>query len=292
MPIAFTRRFKTIALTSSLARCGLAALALVFGAGGLGDASATGDTRTITMHHLHTNEDITITYKRDGKYDEDALKKINWFLRDWRRNEAIRMDPLLIDIVWEVWQDVGAKSPIAIVCGYRAPATNNMLRQRSKGVARDSQHTRGHAMDFFIPGASLEAMRVAGLRMQRGGVGYYPTSGSPFVHLDTGSVRHWPRMTHDQLARVFPNGRTVHIPSDGKPLPGYELALADIQRRGNNPSENSLLAAREAGVTVGSGSKGRNLLAALFRHKEEDEDDAPTASVSGSAPRGAIAAIR
>ena len=61
------------------------------------------------------------------------------------------------------------------------------------------------------------------MRLQRGGVGFYPGS---FVHVDVGSVRHWPRMTHDQLARVFPNGRTVHIPSDGQPLSGYTLALA------------------------------------------------------------------
>ena len=70
----------------------------------------------------------------------------------------------------------------------------------------------GHAIDFYIPDVPLEQIRAAGLRLQRGGVGFYPTSGSPFVHLDTGSVRHWPRMTHDQLAAVFPDGRTVHLP--------------------------------------------------------------------------------
>jgi uncharacterized protein YcbK (DUF882 family) len=286
-----TRRLKQIVFKSSLAWCGLAALALAFGAGGFGNADATGDTRTISMHHVHTNEDITITYKRDGKYDDEAVKKINWFLRDWRRNEAIKMDPRLIDIVWEVWQDVGAKNPVSIVCGYRAPSTNAMLRRRSKGVARDSQHTRGHAMDFFIPGASLEAMRIAGLRMQQGGVGYYPTSGSPFVHLDTGSIRHWPRMNHNELARVFPDGRTVHIPSDGKPLSGYQLALADIERRGNTPSANSLIAAREAGIAVDNGAKARNLLASLFHRHSDDEDQGRATSVTGSTSRNRIAAI-
>jgi hypothetical protein len=138
-------------------------------------------------------------------------------------------------------------------------------------------------MDFYIPGASLEQMRFAGLRLQRGGVGYYPTSGSPFVHLDTGSVRHWPRMTYEQLARVFPDGRTVHIPSNGKPLPGYALALADIEKRGNAPSANSLLAARDAGATSGGGA--RRLLASLFRGgKDDDEEDTTTATVT-PAPR-------
>src|SRR6202042_3975070 len=103
----------------------------------------------------------------------------------------------------------------------------------SVGGAPFHQHMLGHAMDLFIPGVPLEQIRFAGLRLQRGGVGFYPTSGSPFVHLDTGSIRHWPGMTHDQLAKVFPDGRTVHLPTDGKPLKGYELARADIEKRGD-----------------------------------------------------------
>ena len=122
-----------------------------------------------------------------------------------------------------------------------------MLRRRSDGVAKFSQHMLGHAMDFYIPGVPLEQLRVIGLRLQRGGVGFYPTSGSPFVHMDTGNIRHWPRMTREQLVRVFPDGRTVHIPTDGRPLPGYALALADIEKRGATPSEMSIEAARSAG---------------------------------------------
>jgi hypothetical protein len=117
----------------------------------------------------------------------------------------------------------------------------------------------GHAMDFYIPDVSLEQIRIAGLRLQRGGVGFYPTSGSPFVHLDTGGIRHWPRMTHDQLARVFPDGRTVHVPSDGTPLKGYELARADIEKRGSGD---------EVSPTSLSG-----LFASLFRGKSNDDED-------------------
>lgn len=254
----------------------LSTLGLLLGSQTLQNAVANGDTRTISFRHLHTAEQLTITYKRDGRYDDDALKKINHVMRDWRRNEEVRMDPHLIDIVWEVNREVGGKEPIEIICGYRAPVTNSMLRRRSKGVAQFSQHTLGKAIDFHIPGASLEAQRIAGLRLQRGGVGYYPSSGSPFVHLDIGSVRHWPRMTHDQLARVFPNGRTVHVPSDGKPLAGYALALADVQKRGGSPSQLSLDAAEGAGVDTSAKPK-QSLLAALFRGKDEDED-AETAS--------------
>jgi hypothetical protein len=94
----------------------------------------------------------------------------------------------------------------------------------------------GKAMDFYIPGISLSRLREIGLRMQVGGVGFYPSSGSPFVHLDTGSVRHWPKMTRQQLVKVFPNGRTLHIPSDGKPLPGYAEALAAYKARNGAPA--------------------------------------------------------
>lgn len=93
-----------------------------------------------------------------------------------------------------------------------------MLARRSSGVADNSQHIKGRAIDFFIGGVNLTRVREAAMRYQVGGVGYYPTSGSPFVHLDTGNVRAWPRMTRAQLKKVFPDGRTLHLPTDGKPL--------------------------------------------------------------------------
>jgi uncharacterized protein YcbK (DUF882 family) len=263
----------------------LAVLALLLASQNLQTAAADGDTRTISFHYIHTGEDLTVTYMRDGHYDPDALKQIDHELRDWRRNEEIRIDPRLIDVVWRAYREVGGKGPIQVVCGYRSPATNAMLRRRSRGVAQFSQHMLGRAMDFFIPGVPLETLREAGLRMQRGGVGYYPTSGSPFVHMDVGNVRHWPRMTREQLARVFPDGRTVHIPSDGHPLRGYALALADIQnRKSSEPSEMSLEAARTAGIDVPAQPK-RNLFTALFTSKDEDEDnDTAAQPVSQPAP--------
>jgi uncharacterized protein YcbK (DUF882 family) len=280
--------------------CSVALLALLFGGKALQNAVAEGDTRTITLHHVHTDEDITITFKREGRYDQAALDKLNWFLRDWRKGEKTDMDPHLIDLVWEVQRENGTNQPIWVVCGYRSPETNAMLRRRSTGVARFSQHMLGHAMDFYIPGANLEHLREIGLRLARGGVGFYPTSGSPFVHMDTGSVRMWPRMSHDELVRVFPDGKTVQIPSDGKPLSGYALALADIQQRGNNPSDNSLASARGSGVDTGtqvaSNSHFKNPFARLLGLKtgDDDEDDAAdapatTASVAAT-PKGKVVA--
>jgi uncharacterized protein YcbK (DUF882 family) len=266
----------------------LALLIFILGSKTLQNAVAEGDTRSISMHHLHTGEDITITYKRNGRYDEAALEKLNWFLRDWRRGEQTHMDPHLIDLVWEVQREADAKEPIQVVCGYRAPQTNAMLRRRSGGVARFSQHMLGHALDFYIAGVSLEHLREIGLRLQRGGVGFYPTSGSPFVHMDTGGVRMWPRMSHEELARVFPDGRTVHIPSDGKPLPGYAVALAEIRKRGGMPSERSLDAARGAGVNVETALASNerapvNPFAKLLARDDEEDEVAPVATAASAA---------
>jgi uncharacterized protein YcbK (DUF882 family) len=273
------RRYDWLSLPKAGYGIGLSSLLLLAGAGSVHDATARNETRTLSLHHTHSDEDLTVTFKRDGRYDEDALKKLNYFLRDWRSQEQTTMDRRLFDILWEVYRDVDGKQPINIVSSYRSPATNAMLRRRSSGVARFSQHMLGHAMDFYIPAVPLENVRAAGLRLQRGGVGFYPTSGSPFVHLDTGSIRHWPRMTHDQLARVFPDGRTVHVPSDGNPLKGYELARADIEKRGDGDSS--------------SGSKPGGFLAALFggRSASEDDEEGAAPAVSEKSASASVVAL-
>jgi len=266
-------------------RIGLACALLFAAAGSVHDAAALNETKTLSFHHTHSGEDLTVTFKRDGRYDEAALKQLNHFLRDWRTQDETVMDRRLFDILWEVYRDVDGKQPIQIISSYRSPATNAMLRRRSSGVARFSQHMLGHAMDFHIPGVPLEQIRFAGLRLQRGGVGFYPTSGSPFVHLDTGSIRHWPRMTHDQLARVFPDGKTVHLPTDGTPLKGYELAKAEIERRGNGDD---------------SGSSKPGFFAALFKGKpapaasssDEDDEGAPAAAAKPASPTVVAAATK
>jgi uncharacterized protein YcbK (DUF882 family) len=255
----FARQFNLLSFPKAGFHLGLTSVLLLVGAGSVHDATALNETRTLSFHHTHSDEDLTVTFKRDGRYDEEALKQLNHYLRDWRSQDQTVMDRHLFDILWEVYRDVDGKKPIQIISSYRSPATNAMLRRRSSGVARFSQHMLGHAMDFYIPEVPLEQIRFAGLRLQRGGVGFYPTSGSPFVHLDTGSIRHWPRMTHDQLARVFPDGRTVHLPSDGAPLKGYELARAEIEKRGSGDDASTF-------------SKP-SLFASLFKAKSNDEED-------------------
>jgi uncharacterized protein YcbK (DUF882 family) len=265
-------------LLRACASCGLALAVFLFGSKALQNAVAEGETRTISMHHVDTNENITITYMREGRYDEAALEKINWFLRDWRHSKETRMDPHLIDLLWEVHRETGSKEPIYIVCGYRSPATNAMLHRRSHAVARYSQHMLGHAVDFYIPGVPLTEIRVIGLRMQRGGVGFYPTSGKPFVHMDTGGVRMWPRMTREQLLNVFPDGRTAYVPRDGHPLAGYALALAALKKRGQDPkitwSEEARARGLDKNIVLASNARQRgNSFDRYYDMSQADRDE-------------------
>lgn len=193
--------------------------------------AAQAQTKSLKLYYTHTKERAKIVFKKNGRYDQAGLKKLNWILRDFRENEPTKMDPRLFDVIWEVYRQSGAKNYIHVVSAYRSPKTNEMLRKTRGGQATKSQHMVGRAMDFYIPGVKTSKLRAIGMKLQGGGVGYYPKSASPFVHLDVGSVRAWPRMSRSQLVNLFPNGKTLHLPTDGKPLPGYKTALAEYKRR-------------------------------------------------------------
>ncbi|WP_163267763.1 DUF882 domain-containing protein [Chelativorans alearense] len=245
--------------------------------------AATAETRTLKFYFLHTKERAEITYKRNGRYLQSGLNQVNQILRDWRRNEPTKMDPRLLDLLWEVYRASGSRDYIHVVSAYRSPATNAMLRSRSSGVAEKSQHMLGKAVDFYLPDVKLSTLRNLGLKMQIGGVGYYPRSGSPFVHLDVGNVRHWPRMSRTELASVFPDGKTLHVPSDGKPLPGYQQALASYEARQRNGG--SIQVADDSGGR----RRGRGLLAALFGGgADEEEDNADTQVAAAPRPAQAV----
>jgi len=195
-------------------------------------AVANGDTRTITLSNGHTNESGSFTYMVNGIYDQATLDKLNWLCRDWRLNEPTQMDPHLFDIVWEVYRESGSSQPIDVLSGYRSPQTNAMLRRRSRQVAEHSAHMAGKAIDAHFIDVGTARIRDIAMRMEAGGVGFYPSGAQPWVHIDSGPVRYWPRMSRDALARLFPDGKTVFIPADGQPMPGYEQARAEIEARG------------------------------------------------------------
>jgi uncharacterized protein YcbK (DUF882 family) len=256
VPVEVARKHSCLKrpLPSTAVRLGycisVAALLIGLGCSNLQNAIAEGDTRTISLHHMHTGEDLTITYKVNGVYDEDALKKIDYELRDWRRDEPIHMDPHLIDLVWEVQRDVGSTGPIQVVCGYRSPETNAMLRQRSSGVAKFSQHMLGKAMDFYLEGVPLEQIRAVGLYLQRGGVGFYPTSGSPFVHLDTGNVRHWPPIAPDDMPRLMAEGQKLHDAAETTAVASSRHQPAVLAQLGGRSAPDKDPAARKPAATV------------------------------------------
>ncbi|MFN0219473.1 MAG: DUF882 domain-containing protein [Hyphomicrobium sp.] len=216
-------------LRRSGAMIGLLAIATALGLAGDAVTGPSAGDRTISFYHIHTQERLTVTYKRDGRYVPEAMKQIDWIMRDWRKNESINMDPQTIDLAWEMYNELGASQPISIICGYRSATTNEMLRKTRGGQASQSQHMTGKAIDITFPDVPLKRIRYSALIRERGGVGYYPTSGIPFVHVDTSRVRAWPRLPRQELALLFPEGHTRHMPADGGPITKADVAEARIK---------------------------------------------------------------
>ncbi|HVL66446.1 MAG TPA: DUF882 domain-containing protein [Vicinamibacterales bacterium] len=148
--------------------------------------------RTLSFFNTHTGERLTTTYCCDGKYDPEALKQLNYILRDFRVNEVKPIDPGLFDLLHELSGTLETDRPYHIISGYRSPHTNTLLRTKggaTTGVASKSLHMVGKAIDIRVPGVKLDHLRGAARSLKRGGVGYYPASN--FVHVDTGRVRFW-----------------------------------------------------------------------------------------------------
>ena len=260
------------ALTRAFTPAALLAFGLATAPSSTELAIANGDTRTLVFSNSHTNESGSFTYMVDGVYDRPTLEKLNWFLRDWRLNEPTKMDPKLFDIVWEVYRESGSTQPIDVLSAYRSPHTNAMLRRRSRQVAKYSQHMEGKAIDAHFIDVDTATIRDVAMRMQAGGVGFYPSGFTPWVHIDSGDVRYWPRMSRAALARLFPDGKTVFIPADGQPMPGYEQARAEIEARGG-----------EVRVARADAAKP-NFFAWLFGDRGGGADDAEEADGAEAAP--------
>ena len=150
---------------------------------------AHGGERRLRMRHVHTGEHVDVRYWRAGRYDKQGLRELDQHLRDWRQQETVPIDPRLYDLVHAIADRAGTRPDFEIICGYRSPATNAMLRAQGRGVARRSLHLIGKAIDLRLRGVPLARLRNIALSMRAGGVGYYPRSD--FLHLDTGRVRQW-----------------------------------------------------------------------------------------------------
>jgi uncharacterized protein YcbK (DUF882 family) len=145
--------------------------------------------KTLALEHLHTGDKLKLTYYEGGRYINDALREISFLLRDYHNDYVHPIDTDLLDQLYDLKLSLGINKPFHIVSGYRSPITNAKMRKRSHGVAKNSLHMEGRAIDIRIEGVDTRDIRNAALAMQRGGVGYYERSD--FVHLDTGSVRTW-----------------------------------------------------------------------------------------------------
>jgi uncharacterized protein YcbK (DUF882 family) len=152
-------------------------------------ASSVPDFRALRFQHLHTGERLEVEYVSRGHYLPDALASINHLLRDFRTHDVHAIDPLLLDLLHALSIATGTQHPFEVISGYRSPATNQHLRDRSSGVASGSLHMVGKAIDIRVRDVRLSALRDAARALARGGVGYYPASD--FVHVDTGRVRTW-----------------------------------------------------------------------------------------------------
>ncbi len=146
--------------------------------------------RSLSLLNTHTGERLkSIVYWEKGIYIPDALKDINYVLRDHRTDEVTSIDPITLDLMAAISRKLEAKRPFEIISGYRSPQTNAALRGQSSGVAKNSYHMQGKAVDLRLPGVPLKTLRKAALNLRMGGVGYYPKSN--FVHVDSGRVRSW-----------------------------------------------------------------------------------------------------
>jgi uncharacterized protein YcbK (DUF882 family) len=148
------------------------------------------EPRILTLRHMHTDERVSIAYRKGDRYQRDALEKLNRFMRDHRTNDKAAMDPQLFDLLYDLQVRAGhPDAEFEIFSAYRSPRTNAMLRRTSRRVARRSLHMSGKAVDIHLAGCSNRKARDLAISLGRGGVGYYPRSS--FLHVDTGPVRNW-----------------------------------------------------------------------------------------------------
>ncbi|MCB1380716.1 MAG: DUF882 domain-containing protein [Alphaproteobacteria bacterium] len=263
-------------------------------------AHSGGETRTLSLYHVHTRESLNITYMKDGKYIPSAIKKINYLMRDWRRNEVIKMDPRTIDLMWELHADLGSKRPIHIVCGYRSPRTNAFLKKIGRNVARKSQHMVGHAIDLYFPDIPTEKIRNSALVRKVGGVGYYRSGGGPtgFLHIDSGNVRHWgPAISSSQMARIMRDYKKtvgarrgkagmIAVPEpadDGLPTSDGPFQQAELKSKSKAKKQKIPL---ETAYT-----EDDDELAQLSSDASKSGDKAkPVAEAAGEAPEGVVKA--
>ncbi|MBX2854136.1 MAG: DUF882 domain-containing protein [Rhodobacteraceae bacterium] len=150
-----------------------------------------GDFRRLSLSNHRTGERLNIIYFADGEYIPEALDEVSFIMRDWRRNEIMPIDRRSLDFAAAIYKKLDTTEPFQMISGYRSPETNNMLRRKGGGVAKNSLHTRGMAMDVSLQSRTVSQMYSAAMSLKAGGVGRY--TRNHFVHIDCGACRSWGR---------------------------------------------------------------------------------------------------
>ncbi|BAF69853.1 YcbK family protein [Nitratiruptor sp. SB155-2] len=152
-------------------------------------AKAAQYEKVLQLYHVHTGERRKVTFWLDGEYIPEEIESLQYFLRDFRNDEIHPIDIKVIEYLYDVSKKCSHDREIHVLSAYRSPSTNEYLRHHGGGVAKQSYHLFGKAIDFRIPGISLHHVRNTALSLHKGGVGYYPKSG--FIHIDSGKPRSW-----------------------------------------------------------------------------------------------------
>jgi uncharacterized protein YcbK (DUF882 family) len=152
-------------------------------------AAATPESHRLSFYHIHTTERLTITYREQGALIPEALAQINRYLRDFRTEQSHDIDVALLAALHDLYATFDGRGNFEVISGYRSPRTNAALRHVTSGVAENSLHIQGRAIDVRLTSAKTTALRDAAIALKRGGVGYYADSN--FVHVDTGAFRTW-----------------------------------------------------------------------------------------------------
>lgn len=145
--------------------------------------------RILHMWNPRTEEVYHELYHDGRDYIPQALNNFNWFARDWRQQESRVMDVETMDFLSLIQDNFGHDIPFQLLSGYRTRKTNEMLRKRSSGVARESYHMKGQALDITHQELSVSTLSQFAREAKLGGVGVY--SQSHFVHIDSARVRTW-----------------------------------------------------------------------------------------------------
>jgi len=151
--------------------------------------SIPAQNKSLSFYNTHTGESVRAVYCVDGKPCQEALRKVDYIMRDHRTGDIKTIDYRLLDLLHSISTRTETQKPFHIISGYRSPKTNALLHARSRGVARSSLHTKGKAVDIRLPEFQLSQLRKTAMNFKQGGVGYYPRSD--FIHVDIGRVRYW-----------------------------------------------------------------------------------------------------